>query len=290
VIDNLGNHYYNSFNGLINQFTSVGIPNLSEHYTAALGNRYHYTGNNDRNSFFIFSNPNDEGLPVTSSSWRWAIRDPSNWVSHIFGGFNGFSQTFPNVRHVSPTNGSTLTLPSGSMFNAGGSHNNMIAVTNQFSTAWFTWTSSSQDLTGITSSNFIYMGYTKDSLYTTASNYIQGQVCLSLPSSGTPYIGRPGIGTWYNCHTGTTANHSITCEVTNPSADTTDLVPREADSNNKGIGRCWNLLRSPTSHPIGTILRNSTTDPDGSNNPFWVCVAPLAGGSVLMRLSVTNIL
>jgi hypothetical protein len=80
------------------------------------------------------------------------------------------------------------------------------------------------------------------------------------------------------------ANYSITCQTSTPGANTTDLVIRDDASPNRAIGVASNLLKTSLAIPVGQIYRNTGTDPDGSNNQFWICVGEFGSERILMRV------
>ena len=84
------------------------------------------------------------------------------------------------------------------------------------------------------------------------------------------------------------ANYSITCQSATPGANTTDLVLRDNVSPNKALGIAPNLLKTSLPIPVGQIYRNTGVDPDGSTNPYWICVGEYGSERVLMRVWVEN--
>ena len=85
------------------------------------------------------------------------------------------------------------------------------------------------------------------------------------------------------------ANYSITCQSTTPGANTTDLVLRDNVSPNKALGIAPNLLKTSLQIPVGQYYRNTGVDPDGSTNPYWMCVGEYGSERVLMRAWAENL-
>lgn len=80
------------------------------------------------------------------------------------------------------------------------------------------------------------------------------------------------------------ANYPLSCQIATPGANATDLWLRDHDAPNKAIGVVSNLLKTTLDIPVGQIYRNSGIDPDGSDNPYWICVAKMGNESILMRV------
>ena len=78
-------------------------------------------------------------------------------------------------------------------------------------------------------------------------------------------------------------------QTSTPGANTTDLVIRDDASPNRAIGVASNLLKSSLPIPVGQIYRNTGIDPDGSNNPFWLCVGVYGSERILMRVWTQNL-
>lgn len=85
------------------------------------------------------------------------------------------------------------------------------------------------------------------------------------------------------------ANYSITCQTATPNANTTDLVIFDNLAPNRAIGVASNLLKTSLAIPVGQIYRNTGVDPDGSNNPFWLCVGQYGSERILMRVWTQNL-
>ena len=79
-----------------------------------------------------------------------------------------------------------------------------------------------------------------------------------------------------------TFGYSINCQTPTPGADTTDLVLRNFD--NKVVGKVNNFMLTKNLYAIGTVINNTNSDPDGGNNPYWLCLHTNPDwGSILVR-------
>ena len=144
---------------------------------------------------------------------------------------------------------------------------------------------------------FHSIGWVKNPLYS-GTSFPRNAYYLFLSTSATSRGGgRPNLEnttTLTNLRVPTTssadaiANYSITCQSATPGANTTDLVLRDNASPNKAIGIAPNLLKTSLQIPVGEIYRNTGVDPDGSNNPYWICVGVYGSERVLMRVWVEN--
>jgi hypothetical protein len=85
------------------------------------------------------------------------------------------------------------------------------------------------------------------------------------------------------------ANYPVSCQTATPGANTTEFYLRDNVAPNKAVGYAPNLLKSSLNIPAGRIYRNTGIDPDGSNNPYWKCVAKIGSESLLMRVWATGL-
>ena len=85
------------------------------------------------------------------------------------------------------------------------------------------------------------------------------------------------------------ANYPISCQTATPGANATDLWLRDNDAPNKAIGSVSNLLKTTLDIPVGHYYLNNAIDPDGSNNPHWICVGKTGNESMLMRVWATGL-
>lgn len=165
-------------------------------------------------------------------------------------------------------------------------------VVNPFSVSIFTVNASGNSILNSTF-YFRQVGWAKNPLYS-GTNYPLNAYYFSLHSSSPRRVGsRPTLPnnsskTSLRVPTGTTndpiANYPITCQTLTPGANTTDLVIRDNVSPNRAIGVASNLLKTSLAIPVGQVYRNTGVDPDGSDNPFWICVGEMGDERVLMRV------
>lgn len=80
------------------------------------------------------------------------------------------------------------------------------------------------------------------------------------------------------------ANYSINCQTATPGANATELYLRDNVAPHKAIGYVPNLLKTSLQIPVGQVYRNTGIDPDGSNNPYWICVGIYGSERLLMRM------
>lgn len=80
------------------------------------------------------------------------------------------------------------------------------------------------------------------------------------------------------------ANYSVSCQIATPGANATELYLRDDATSNKAIGYVPNILKTSLNIPVGQIYKNTGIDPDGSNNPHWICVGNYGNERLLMRV------
>lgn len=86
------------------------------------------------------------------------------------------------------------------------------------------------------------------------------------------------------------ANYSINCQTATPGANATELYLRDNVAPHKAIGYVPNLLKTSLQIPVGQVYRNTGIDPDGSNNPYWICVGTYGSERLLMRVWAPGLL
>jgi hypothetical protein len=84
-------------------------------------------------------------------------------------------------------------------------------------------------------------------------------------------------------------NYPVSCQTATPGANTTEFYLRDDVAPNKAVGYVPNVLKSSLNLSVGGTYRNTAVDPDGSNNPYWKCVAKMGNESILMRAWATGI-
>jgi hypothetical protein len=85
------------------------------------------------------------------------------------------------------------------------------------------------------------------------------------------------------------ANYPVSCQSATPGANTTEFYLRDNVAPNKAVGYVPNVLKSSLDLSVGGTYRNTGVDPDGSNNPYWKCVAKIGNESILMRAWATGL-
>jgi hypothetical protein len=144
---------------------------------------------------------------------------------------------------------------------------------------------------------FFSCGWLKDPLFTT-SVFVQNAYFLwtFLPSQA---AGRPSLAFGTDdrqnfVFPGATtpdpiANYPVSCQTATPGANTTEFYLRDNVAPNKAVGYIPNVLKSSLNLSVGGTYRNTGIDRDGSNNPYWKCVAKMGNESILMRAWATGI-
>lgn len=171
-------------------------------------------------------------------------------------------------------------------------------VVNSTSVSMFNSTVSGNALTPSSGYFFRQVGWIKNPLYV-GNNYPLNAYYLflnsinngrgggrpELPNNTTRTVLRvPGTSAFDSV-----ANYSITCQTATPNANTTDLVIFDNLAPNRAIGVASNLLKTSLAIPVGQIYRNTAVDPDGSDNPFWLCVGEYGSERILMRVWTLNL-
>jgi hypothetical protein len=79
------------------------------------------------------------------------------------------------------------------------------------------------------------------------------------------------------------ANYPVSCQSATPGANLTEFYLRDNVAPNKAVGYVPNVLKCSLPLSVGRIYRNTGIDPDGSDNPYWMCVAEIGNERLLMR-------
>lgn len=171
-------------------------------------------------------------------------------------------------------------------------------VVNSTSVSMFRSDTSGNTLNPSNGYSFRQVGWIKNPLYD-GVNYPLNAYYLFLNNSGSARGGGrpqlPNDTSRTNLRVPTSlafdsvANYSITCQTATPNANTTDLVIFDSLAPNRAIGVASNLLKTSLPIPVGQIYRNTGVDPDGSNNPFWLCVGEYGSERILMRVWTVNL-
>jgi hypothetical protein len=264
----------------------INSDNVGNFYMGFRSNLFAYdtrlVGANNANNLRDLINQMGAGLAVSSETTDISFRlpqafDTSNNPTTAFNGRfrNGLLHTNNNA---SLNNSINYQVPGGSdNFNLSIS-GAWYFVVNSFSVSMFRC-----DVNGNALNNNIYffrqVGWAKNPLYD-GTNYPLNAYYFFLNSAASGRGGsRPTLP-----NNDTIANYSITCQTSTPGANTTDLIIRDDASPNRAIGVASNILKTSLAIPVGQIYPNEVVDPDGSNNPFWMCVGVYGSERILMRV------
>lgn len=280
--DNVGNYYMGFRSDLFAYDTRLAL------------------GNNAPNLRDLI-NQMEPGLAVSNSTSSIAFKlpqafDTSNKPTTITNGRFRDSLIYSN-NIPSLSNALLYTVPGGGdnfNLNLSGA---WYFVVNSFSVSMFYSEIAGNSLNTI-SYTFRQVGWAKNPLYDSV-NYPLNSYYLFLSNisnnrgGGRPTLPNNDTKTALRVPTGSTAdaiaNYSITCQTSTPGANATDLVIRDNDAPNRAIGVASNLLKTTLPIPVGQIYRNTGVDPDGSNNPFWLCVGEYGNERILMRVWTQNL-
>jgi hypothetical protein len=253
------------------------------------------------NSFnLILPHPNEVLTPPATAAPYWPDSNRRFTESNINGRASGSSSS--TVPYLLPNYGGQRTIDLNS--NPGQVY---YVVLNNFSLNIFYCRYDSTGLLPSAFSIFTSIGFLKNPLYP-PSSFVQNAYYYSLGQEATQF-GRSVNGGGHPVVLGSQppllkylrvpnfqgeapnigdvpdpiANYAISCQTATPGANTTDLVLRDDEAPNKAIGIVSNVLKTTLKIPVGQIYRNSGIDPDGSNNPLWMCVGYMGNESILMR-------
>ena len=223
-------------------------------------------------------------LPVAPNRWRFAHRainttnTTTTGVSEIPFMVTGGEQTLPTSGAID----STTRVHYG--------------VLNNLSFSMFSVEPNGANI-NTQSYSFASIGWLRNPLYSGSafSRNVYYLFCTNVPSSngaGHPSIENTNVVQRIQYPTSgiadPIANYSINCQIATSGANTTELYLRDNVSPYKAIGYVPNLLKTSLQIPIGQIYRNTGVDPDGSNNPFWMCVGEFGSERILMRVWTEN--
>jgi hypothetical protein len=280
--DNVGNYYMGFRSDLFAYDTRISggnnAPNLRD-LINQLGSGLAVSNSQSQISFRLPQAFDTSNNPTTTLNGRF--RENLLYTSNT-------SSLSSALFYLAPSGGSEFNLS-----NAGAWY----FVVNSFSVSMFRCNVSGNALDN---SNYFFrqVGWAKNPLYT-GTNYPLNAYYYFLNSfsssrgGGRPTLPNIDTRTALRVPTGTSAdsiaNYSITCQTSTPGANTTDLVLRDDASPNRAIGVASNLLKTSLAIPVGQIYRNTGVDPDGSDNPFWICVGVMGSERILMRVRTLNL-
>jgi hypothetical protein len=303
--DNVGNYYFGYRDNNLpfdNAQVALNAPTLVNWINACFGDTYAVVSHGTNSFHLILPHP-DEVLtpPATSVTPYWPDSKRRFAHDHINGRATGSSDSM--VAYGIPNGGSRrIDLNSNPTLV-------YYAVLNNSSLNIFYCYYNSTGLLPNVFSVFTSIGFLKNPLYS-PSRFVENAYFYSL---GTEQMNGQNI--WKNggrrpevlgvqapgfkelrvpwASTSVTAdpiaNYAISCQTATPGANTTDLVLRDDEAPNKAIGSVSNLLKTTLNIPVGQIYRNTGVDPDGSNNPRWMCVGKMGSESILMRVWATGL-
>jgi len=279
--------------------------NVGNYYMGFRSNLFAYdtrlAGGNTAPALRDLINLMEPGLALSSTTSNLAFKLPQSFdttakPTNLFEGrFRDGSFSTSN----GTTSGSYLNynVPGGGDSFSLSSSGAWYFVVNSTSVSMF-WSSISGNALNTSSYFFRQVGWIKNPLYD-GDNYPLNAYYLFLNSYTTRGGGRPTLPN-YNSSIASlrvptysvfdsVANYSITCQTATPNANTTDLVLFDNLAPNRAIGVASNLLKTSLPIPVGQIYLNTGVDPDGSNNPFWLCVGEYGSERILMRVWTQNL-
>ena len=154
-------------------------------------------------------------------------------------------------------------------------------VLNNFSLNIFSSQFSGNSLSG--ASDFRSSGFLKNPLYL-GNAFPRNAYCYGLQQGGRRTDLENSNTLKALSLSSSIVNYPVSCQVATPGANATEFYLRDSDPPNKAIGYMSNILKTSLDIQVGRIYRNTGIDPDGSNNPHWICVGKIGTDSILMRV------
>ena len=157
------------------------------------------------------------------------------------------------------------------------------------------------DPNNVIRSYFFSCGWLKNSLYS-GSAFVRNAYFFWIVNNqndhdvgaGRPFIENSGTIQNFVVTDRTTVNplvnYPVSCQIATPDANATEFYLRDNVAPNKAVGYPPNILKSSLNIPIGQVYRNTGVDPDGSSNPYWLCVGRMGNQSILMRVWAQGLL
>ena len=275
--DIAGNTFYNYLTPLVKGEAGKSIDNMTAFLNQAIGSSNHLLDAPNFHRYIRFPAPGIETKTGTVSS------NASTYRIRVNETVTSFNQYFGGYPRITTGNSSANTTSFESIDGSSGDSSSKFCfrVANSYSFASATF--SSNELTTLDS--FVYFGWLKEPQYT-GNPYPRGLVFLQS-QTGTYF--RP---TTENA-TGTTAlqsaantitTPSITCSISTPGADTTDVIIRDGVSPNNAIGKLYNCVVLPAACVVGGIYKNTGVDPEGSNQDKFLCIMNWGTKKLGMRI------
>lgn len=292
--DNVGNYCFGyRTNNLLfdNAQVALNAPTLVNWINNCFGDTYAVVSSGTNSFNLILPHPDEVLTPPATAAPYW----PDSKRRFTEGGINGRASgsSDSNMGYLIPGGGQrSIDLTSDPNYV-------YYAVLNNFSLNIFYCRYNSTGLIPNVFSVFTSIGFLKDPLYL-PSSFVRNAYYYSLGCSeniwanggGHPevlgvqapslkYLRVPNVSTPVTADP--IANYAISCQTATPGANATGLWLRDDDAPNKAIGRVSNVLKTTLNIPVGQIYRNSGIDPDGSDNPHWMCVGYMGNEAILMR-------
>ena len=131
-----------------------------------------------------------------------------------------------------------------------------------------------------------YVGWLKNPQFATSSGLFPRN-CVWVDSAD--YRIRVATENTTNSQTPLSQNPSLSCSVTTPGANSTDVIWQDSVSPNNYIGQLWNMMILPSSAQVGKIYKNTGVDPDTGivetdQKAFWMCVGSWGTDKIGMRV------
>jgi hypothetical protein len=298
--DNVGNYYFGyRANNLPfdNAQIALNAPTLVNWINACFGDTYAVVSSGTNSFNLILPHPNEVLTPPATVAPYWPDSKRRFTESDINGIASGSSNN--PVSYLIPGGGQrSIDLNSNPNYV-------YYAVLNNFSLNIFYCRYNSSGLIPDVASVFTSIGFLKNPLYPSSSfvrnayyyslgcsenNWTNGgghPEVLGVQAPSLKYLRVPNVSTPVTADP--IANYAISCQTATPGANTTDLVLRDDEAPNKAIGIVSNVLKTTLNIPVGQTYRNTGVDPDGSDNPSWMCVGKMGNESILMRAWATGL-
>jgi hypothetical protein len=298
--DNVGNYYFGYRDNNLpfdNAQVALTAPTLVNWINACFGDTYAVVSSGTNSFNLILPHPNEVLTPPATAATQWPDSNRRFETDCINGRVSGRSDS--RIAYLIPGAGQrNIDLNSNPNYV-------YYAVLNNFSLNIFYCRYNSTGLIPNVFSVFTSIGFLKNPLYS-PSRFVRNAYYYSLGCSeniwknggGHPevlgvhapllkYLRVPNVSTPVTADP--IANYAISCQTATPGANTTDLVLRDDEAPNKAIGIVSNVLKTTLNIPVGQTYRNTGVDPDGSDNPSWMCVGKMGNESILMRAWATGL-
>ena len=295
---------------LINQITINGELTTFLNYVNPVTKGVFNNGLSSITSLLLTHFGDNRNIWTNGSQYAWAVRFPVAWETKTgtiavpsypnFAGVDGAGNsriTFcpfysTAILRANSTNANTTTTVDlrarwGNYLNAPSSHQMIFAVVNNYSIAIKSFPSNTMSDTS--TSSWVVYGWAKQGVYT-GLQYPRNLVALS--DSDRQRVTQEELTTATSLLDG---NPTLSCAVSTPGANSTDVIIRDSTAPNNYIGKLWNMMVLPSSAVVGRIYKNTGIDPDTGvvetdQKAFWVCVGSFGTNKIGMRVWTENII